>query len=848
MPSPKHYILTAILIFLLPYCLFAQKDSLDAVWMSEKTPAAKLERLNAFAKQYRIKAPEWGRDFAWKAIGFGNQLKDEKAKGFAFNQIGVSHYIHGKYDSAIFYFEASLQSGKLANDSAGVGGAYNNLGNAHLNLGKYVDALEYFLKAKEIREKMEDYRRLYGVINNIGNIYFYQGIYDKALEEYVAALRMAEKSNNLRGVANTLSNIGVIYERQGENEEALSYHQRSYSLRKELADMRGQGISLNNIGLIYSELKQTDSALYYYQTAGKIFESLNDAFSLATLHNYIGEAYLAQVSLKADSAKLPLATEEFRTALSLFRQMENPHSMAYAQTMLGKALNTQGKYRSALLELDSARRRAQEVGSLDWEMYATLYSADAHEELGEYDTAFKLLEKYIALKDSIFNAEKSEQSARFKILYQTEKKERELALLSKESEIQRLEIQRQRNVAAQRQAKLALLSKEQELERLRFLQEKAAQAAQLKGERQKRELDSLDFLRREEEKQAQISLLEKDQRLKEAALARNQLILFAGGGFLILLLLLVGLVWRNLQQKRRANRELLEKNEEINQQKEEISIIAENLRGANTTITKANQKITSSINYAQRIQQAILPTAEEFKAAFPVSFVLYEPKDIVSGDFYWLQRFENQTLLAAIDCTGHGVPGAFMSVIANDLFRESAQKLETENKLRTDNLLAIVHEMLQQTLHQGNKNTVSDGMDVAVIQHYPKEKKVYFSGAKNPLLVQRGDTLEQIKGDRIALGGSKHTRQERKFTVHEIKIEEPTWFYMYSDGLQDQFGGPQNRKLGKKRLMSLLNEHLNESEEKQLEKLRDYLQAWQTQSQEPQTDDQLLIGVRVEKN
>jgi serine phosphatase RsbU (regulator of sigma subunit) len=478
-------------------------------------------------------------------------------------------------------------------------------------------------------------------------------------------------------------------------------------------------------------------------------------------------------------------------------------------------------------------------------MYATLYSADAHEGLGEYDTAFTLLEKYIALKDSIFNAEKSEQSARFKILYQTEKKERELALLSKESEIQRLEIQRQRNVAAQRQTKLALLSKEQELERLRFLQEKAAQEGQLKAERQKRELDSLDFLRREEEKQAQISLLEKDQRLKEAALARNQLMLFAGGGFVLLLLLLVILAWRNLQQKRRANEALIEKNEEINQQKEEISIIAESLKGANTTITNANQKITSSINYAQRIQQAILPTTEELKAAFPTSFVLYQPKDIVSGDFYWLQRFENQTLLAAIDCTGHGVPGAFMSVIANDLFREVAQKLENENTLRTDTLLAQVDKMLRQTLHQEKENTVSDGMDVAVIQYYPKEKEVYFSGAKNPILVQQGHSLVQIKGDRIALGGSKHAKQERKFTVHEIKIEKPTWFYMYSDGIQDQFGGPQNRKLGKKRLINALCDNLAKTESEQQKKLEDYLHTWQTQSKEPQTDDRLLLGVKL---
>lgn len=255
-------------------------------------------------------------------------------------------------------------------------------------------------------------------------------------------------------------------------------------------------------------------------------------------------------------------------------------------------------------------------------------------------------------------------------------------------------------------------------------------------------------------------------------------------------------------------------------------------------IQKTSQKITSSINYGKRIQDAILPSKKAMQAAFDELFVLYRPRDIVSGDFYWFTEVENKIVIAAVDCTGHGVPGAFMSMIGNDLLNEIVILLgHTEPGEILNELHRSIRDELRQT-ETGNR----DGMDMALCVIDKEEKVLRFAGAKNPLIYIQGDKLRKISGDKLPVGGVQKAA-ERRFTTHEVAINQPTTFYIFSDGYQDQFGGEDGRKFMVRRFRDLLYQSRNLPLHLQAELLEEALNSWQ--GARKQTDDVLVMGFRI---
>ena len=268
---------------------------------------------------------------------------------------------------------------------------------------------------------------------------------------------------------------------------------------------------------------------------------------------------------------------------------------------------------------------------------------------------------------------------------------------------------------------------------------------------------------------------------------------------------------------------------EVVRQKEEIEI--------------KNKHITDSIRYAKRIQNAILPPENYVKQLLPKSFIFYRPKDIVSGDFYWMTKKNDLSIFAAVDCTGHGVPGAFMSIVGNNQlnYAVDVKKAREANKI-LDHLNEGVVETLREKGNVGFSG-VRDGMDLALCIIDYKEMKLQFSGANNPLCLVRDDEMIQIKGDRMAIGGN-FSDELPKFTNHEMDLKKGDVIYTFSDGYPDQFGGHDGRKFMKKRFRELLLKiHKNPIEE-QGQMLDDILEEWR--GKEEQVDDILVIGVKIE--
>jgi serine phosphatase RsbU (regulator of sigma subunit) len=254
-------------------------------------------------------------------------------------------------------------------------------------------------------------------------------------------------------------------------------------------------------------------------------------------------------------------------------------------------------------------------------------------------------------------------------------------------------------------------------------------------------------------------------------------------------------------------------------------------------LKEKNKDITDSINYAQRIQKAVFPNEEMVQKVFPQSFVLFLPRDIVSGDFYWLEEQE-KTILAAVDCTGHGVPGAFMSLIGNEILN---QIVVEKGITSPDLILNELHLGIAKALKK-ESNQNQDGMDVALISIDKKNQILEFAGAKNPLYYVQNNEMKVIQADKHSVGGFIWLAKPQ-FKKHKVDISMPTTIYLFSDGFQDQFGGKKGRKFMTTHFRNLLYDIHQEDMSKQKEILLQTLEDWK-QGYE-QVDDILVIGVKL---
>jgi serine phosphatase RsbU (regulator of sigma subunit) len=253
-----------------------------------------------------------------------------------------------------------------------------------------------------------------------------------------------------------------------------------------------------------------------------------------------------------------------------------------------------------------------------------------------------------------------------------------------------------------------------------------------------------------------------------------------------------------------------------------------------------NKKITDSINYASRIQESILPSNNEIKRLLPQSFIFFQPRDIVSGDFYWLSHVNEKIIIACVDCTGHGVPGAFMSLIGNTLLNEIVnEKLILDPAL----ILKQLHLEVVKALHQDSERTQSkDGMEMSICVIDNSKKEVEFAGAMNPLFILQNDIITVLKPDVKGIGGDTIQGKSIEFTNHKFSIEKNMSLYMFTDGYMDQFGGPENKKYNVPNFKKLLIEIQSNDMNRQKEIIEQTIKRWQ--GNQKQIDDMLVIGIR----
>ena len=269
----------------------------------------------------------------------------------------------------------------------------------------------------------------------------------------------------------------------------------------------------------------------------------------------------------------------------------------------------------------------------------------------------------------------------------------------------------------------------------------------------------------------------------------------------------------------------------------ELKRVESEIKNQNIIISEKNKHITDSINYAKRIQDAILPPHEIVRNLLPDAFVLYKPKDIVSGDFYWVTEKAGKIYFAVVDCTGHGVPGAFVSIIGHNGLYRSINEFQLTKPAE---ILDKLTELVEETFGQNNKTQINDGMDIALCCYDPKTKQLEFAGANNPLYIIRNKELIETKGDKQPIGAFEH---RRKFTNHSIELKHDDSLYIFSDGFADQFGGEAKKKFKYNQFKNMLATMNGTPMPEQRELLNKTIVTWMGELE--QVDDICVIGVKI---
>ncbi len=678
------------------------------------------------------------------------------------------------------------------------------------NISKPYLALEYGALALNTAMEIGDEQSKAEWYCKIADIYFEQKTYYMAMQNYFSAFEIYNRLGMKKESAYAQMNIGETYFIQGVEDVSLSYYKQAEEIFNIINNQRGLAKVKNKIGLVNLEMYQYDKAMEMFNQSLKISELLKDPQLTAETYCNIAETYFQSEDFNNENQYLTKAIIKFRLSgdrLSMgkcyykigdmylyqeeydkayinylqsgniFKAFDLPLLQTQVKNKLARINFIQGMYQEAMTTVKEALNTATEHELLQEKSDAYLLMADISYALKKNTEAYDNLQRYIQVKDSVIQEKREERFSELQVSIATKEKEKELALAAQE--MQRKEI------------------------------------------------------------------------VFRVVMIMSTLILL----FLVIIFL-------NNRKIKKVNNLLTMRNDEIKRRNEEIVVQKNIVDKANLEIKKQkneieeiNHNITAGINYAARIQHATLPNISFIKQHFQDGFVFFNPKETVSGDFYWFAEVKDERppslfrrnkeneenakyIVAVIDCTGHGVPGAFMSMLGDAFLNQIVKQQKTTSP---DLILNELHKFIRATLQQETSEN-NDGMDVAICTIDKSNNKMEFAGAKNPLIyIQRGE-VHKINGDLKCIGGMQK-EQERIFTKHTINIDDSTRFYIYSDGFQDQFGGKMGRKFMAKPFRDMLIENSSKPFEEQRQILQEKFIEWKGDF--IQMDDTTIIGIKI---
>jgi serine phosphatase RsbU (regulator of sigma subunit) len=829
-------------------------DSTITVYKTTKYDTVKILALVNIAALYSKNKPDTCISLAKIAIEESEKKKFNKGQAKGLHVTGTAYAIKADYTLALEYYQKSLSIYENLGNQVNVSEVLNDMGIVQLRKSNYTIALEIFQKNLKIFESFKNKRGVANSLMNIGAIYNRWGNYPLSLDYYQKSLKVAEEINDKQSIANCLNNIGIIYENQDNNNVALEYYHKALQIKEKLGNKSDIASSLNNIGNIYSLQNKDSLALTYYLKVLKIREELGDKKGIVTALNHVANIYYGE---NKDS----LALNYYQKALAIGQKEGiDKKTLIYTFKGLATVYKSQKDYKQSLKYLEEAMKLAQEIKLLPEINTLSSLFYELYKREKDYEKALTYHELFKKSNDSLFNVEKAKSIANLESKVALEKKDKELVLLAKDNELTKLSAEKQARELelAKRQAEAKQLFAMARAEKDRRKADSlytAAQKAQLEADNLKTKNEKIQL---EQEK----NILAHEAELEHQKNIRNTFLGIASTFLIIIILVFIGyrqkrksnllLAQQNEEIKRQqfiiteANQELSQANEELSQQQEELVVLNENLeeqkREVEVTYTKlktTSDSLNKSINYASQVQEIILADIQKLQNFFADVFIIFRPRDVVSGDFYWFSQISaTQSIFVLADCTGHGVPGAFMSMLGSTLLNEVIDERAMYHS--PAEILKFIHKRLRKILKQDTARN-SDGMDISIC-YFDKQDtktKLVFAGAKTAMWYVENNQFNIINGNRIYLGGINAIAD---FEDRMVEVEKHTTFYFFTDGFADQNDSERNR-FGIKKLQNLLLSGVNLPFETQKDKLIAALETHQ--GTEPQRDDISLVGLKI---
>ena len=682
--------------------------------------------------------------------------------------------------------------------------------------------IKYGKLAIDIAQRYDDKWTLMASYDNIGWAQYYNMKFNDAVESYTQSLRYATELGDKHFIGATSLSLGNVYYELSEISKMWDAYYRSLDIFTELKDTGNVCIVTRTIGQSFASVGMYKSAQEQYHKSLNLSIQMNDTVQMAYDYRNIGETYLQQFGESKSQMALQgiiTAKKYLKIAERMMPDFDNDYVTA---ERIGNYISLADCYvKLAKMQgnrdyIDSCRHyltlfKQNNLSETEGYLLASQTESDMLMLEGKHTQALPILSE--ALQYAIDEGSEHNVMSIYKRLSECYEhigdKSKALDALKLHYDL-KLKIT---NETEMRRASEYFAQQEIKLEKERIEQER---------------------------------ILNEERRQRQKAINTALLVIIT------MMTVIVFLVYKAFRQKRRSNEVLMGKNAILAQQKEEIATQNDALRekseeiasqrdllaSQKESLARTNRQMRDSITYAQRIQRTVITSQEEMDAIFPQNFVLYRPRDIVSGDFYRVDSIRGHKIIVVADCTGHGVPGALLSMMGISALKDILGQLEITGG--DINPAAILQQLREFIKHSFNKNTTDDGMDMSICVLRPDGETMDFAGAnQNAIIVHNGE-ITRIKGDFMPIGNYV---KEGDFTPHQIKVTKGDMLYLFTDGIPDQLGGADFCKYSLRRLTDRLAALSSSDLNKQMYDIERDIELWM--GDKAQLDDITLLGVRI---
>jgi serine phosphatase RsbU (regulator of sigma subunit) len=697
-------------LFLFFFCGLAAQNDTNYVFFNSQLPdSVKYQKFEKRIRAIVQQDPAYGGKYARFALGYFTKTNYQPGIAQSYLSIAGSFFYTGKPDSIIPYGEKALNIFKEQKNNAKISSAYKNIG------------LGYEMKAE----------------------------YEKAAQNYFQSMEFAQKSNDPLSVANACASITNVLIAQKKYAEALKYNTRALELFPSLNFPVGLAGAYGTRGILYFYFGRSGMSEKYYDSALVMQDS---SFAISSRNNIQSQKLMSYINKGIVYSQ----REEHQKANEVNQYVYdeakkdggNVYALSLAAVNLGIGYNALKNYPVALTFLEEGIPLAEQYGFRDLRKEGYYAISETYHNLSDEKSSRQYLLSFIALKDSILDEETQKSMNELQVLYESEKKDKEL--------------------------------------------------------------------------------LQKDFDIDKKSVQRNIFI-----GCSVVMLAFAFFIFRGYRSKQKANILIAAQKQEVEKQKD--------------IIEEKNKGIMDSINYAQRLQKAILVPSGEFSKYFHQHLLVYRPKDVVAGDFYFLERTATHVFVAAADCTGHGVPGALVSVVCSNALTRCVKEFKLTDPAA---ILEKTKDLVIETFEKSGQD-IKDGMDISLISVESEflEKSIpdsqlpalslKWAGAYNPLWCLRDGMLEEIQANKQSIG---KVDDPLPFITHSVELKKGDSIFLFTDGYPDQFGGPKGKKFKYKQLKDLLVSLHDLPMDIQKEKLEKTFDDWKGDLE--QVDDVCVIGLR----